>query len=552
MKQRRRTLARDSADGKDLSEKQQLEARALASLGQHCEAIEASGQSKLGRLVADLKEIGVGRRSKTRVVIFSERIATLDWLADELPTRLNLAPENIAVLHGGMTDIRQMDVIGDFGLETKKVRVLLTGDMASEGVNLHRQCHHLIHFDLPWSLITIEQRNGRIDRYGQEHRPDIRALLMAPDDEKLASDLRVLEKLLQREDEAHRAFGDSARLFGLHDAAEEEKEVTRRLADGVDADEIVPVEARTEFDLLAMITSDSQMGDAPTQAPPTLFESPYAFIDEAMRLAYGDSLEVLESRTDWADPTFVSIKPPSDLVKRLRLLPQSYLVEQKVAERLQLTGDRQLAEHKLAEALKADSLWPEIGLLSPLHPFIDWAVDKVLVGVDRNTAPVVTAEVSAATLLVQGMYSNGAGRPQLVEWLAIDPVAGTVNDMFKLLEQSGVGPTMTNPGNLTSVEGLQALVGEAVALAKKELAARRDEHDEIIRGRLEEPRNRLNNWFEQLQLLEVEFGDTLRAKRDADERLATKRRVEREIKRLETTGEPLVRVLGVLVPRGRP
>ena len=552
VKQRCRNIGSQSAEGMDLSEKQQLEADALASLGQHCEAIESSGQSKLERLVADLNQIGIGPRSKTRVVIFSERIATLDWLAEELPARLILKPENVAVLHGGMTDIRQMDVIGDFGLESKKVRVLLTGDMASEGVNLHRQCHHLIHFDLPWSLITIEQRNGRIDRYGQEHQPDIRALLMAPDDEEMASDLRVLEKLLQREDEAHRAFGDSARLFGLHDAAEEEKEIIQRLINGVDADEIVPAEAKTEFDLLAMITSDSQMSDAPTQAPPTLFESPHVFVDEAMRLAYGDALKELEARTDSADPTFVSIEPPSDLVKRLRLLPQSYLVEQKITERLQLTGDQQLAELKLAEANRGDSLWPEIGLLSPLHPFIDWAVDKVLVGVDRNTAPVITADVKVATFLVQGMYSNGAGRPQLVEWLAIDPIAGTAKDMFELLDQSGVGPTMTNPGNVAGTDEPQTHVREAVALAKRELAVRRDNYDEVIRGRLEEPRNRLTNWFEQLQLLESQFFATPTGKRSAEERLATRHRVEREIKRLETTGEPLVRVLGVLVPRGGP
>ena len=103
------------------------------------------------------------------------------------------------MLHGGLADVKQMDVIEEFGLGDSKVRLLFTGDMASEGVNLHRQCHHLIHFDLPWSLITIEQRNGRIDRYGQEHSPDIRALIVTPDHPRLTGDVRILSKLLQRE-----------------------------------------------------------------------------------------------------------------------------------------------------------------------------------------------------------------------------------------------------------------------------------------------------------------------------------------------------------------
>ncbi|MBF2013799.1 MAG: DEAD/DEAH box helicase family protein [Rivularia sp. T60_A2020_040] len=44
-------------------------------------------------------------------------------------------------------------------------------------INLHYLSHRLIHFDIPWSLMALQQRNGRIDRYGQESQPQIRYML---------------------------------------------------------------------------------------------------------------------------------------------------------------------------------------------------------------------------------------------------------------------------------------------------------------------------------------------------------------------------------------
>ena len=142
--------------GHQLDPEQQIEDDALARLDRLADAITDDNSSKLAALVQQLKGIGVGRKSPTRVVVFSERIDTLDWLASTVPAALGLKPDQIRTLHGGMADIKQMDVIEEFGLAESPVRILFTGDMASEGVNLHRQCHHLIHFDLPWSLIRIE------------------------------------------------------------------------------------------------------------------------------------------------------------------------------------------------------------------------------------------------------------------------------------------------------------------------------------------------------------------------------------------------------------
>ncbi|HEY1410632.1 MAG TPA: SNF2-related protein, partial [Rhodopila sp.] len=57
--------------------------------------------------------------------------------------------------------------------------ILISTDSLAEGLNLHRRCFHLIHLDLPYNPNRLEQRNGRIDRYGQRNDPEIRYLFLA-------------------------------------------------------------------------------------------------------------------------------------------------------------------------------------------------------------------------------------------------------------------------------------------------------------------------------------------------------------------------------------
>jgi superfamily II DNA/RNA helicase len=133
-----------------------------------------------------------------RLVIFSERIETLRWLQAQLTADLKLKPKQLEVLHGGMTDTEQQDLVERFGRLDDPLRVLLCSDVASEGLNLHYFCHRLVHFDLPWSLMVFQQRNGRVDRYGQKHQPHIVYLFTETVTERIKGDLRILEILQPR------------------------------------------------------------------------------------------------------------------------------------------------------------------------------------------------------------------------------------------------------------------------------------------------------------------------------------------------------------------
>ena len=62
-----------------------------------------------------------------------------------------------------MSDLDQQRIVEEFGRDDAPVRILVASDVASEGINLHYLSHRMIHFDIPWSLMVFQQRNGRID-----------------------------------------------------------------------------------------------------------------------------------------------------------------------------------------------------------------------------------------------------------------------------------------------------------------------------------------------------------------------------------------------------
>ena len=84
------------------------------------------------------------------------------------------------------------EVLAISGLDTERERtraaercaeedgiILVSTNSLAEGLNLHQRCFNLIHLDLPYNPNRLEQRNGRIDRYGQERDPQIRYLYLA-------------------------------------------------------------------------------------------------------------------------------------------------------------------------------------------------------------------------------------------------------------------------------------------------------------------------------------------------------------------------------------
>ncbi|WP_257944151.1 DEAD/DEAH box helicase [Brevibacterium linens] len=499
---------------------------------------------KYGALLDYLKEIGIGPKSDTRVVIFAERVATLHALQTDLTQDLKLKDDQVAILHGGLSDVEQQDVVESFKKKSSPIRVLVTGDLASEGVNLHSQCHELVHFDIPWSLIRIEQRNGRIDRYGQTQRPQITTLVLQPDSERFSGDIRVLKKLIEKENEAHTALGDAAALMGKYTAEAEEEAIKAALAKGQDLDEVVTdVDVATQHDeILDLImngladdTDDagddaSKLENLGTNAYPgdttypgpdtyptdpatglTLYPTPVAFLRDGLAMVYRNHPEQRPGTggsggVNWqfhSREAIGELEPPRDMWSRLESLPQSYLKERKVKENFKLATNKTVGRTLVDAArnstdAKNASLWPEAHYLGPLHPVLDWVADRALSRIpERGGIYIVRAEVEAPTVVVHAGLTNRRGQMVSSVFRTVTFPGGTAEfgltgefeNAAALIADLGLRSTNSNPGPIdTSV--YQPLVPAAIDIVGESI-------EEVIDSGRRRIEQRAHEWFER-------------------------------------------------------
>lgn len=98
-----------------------------------------------------------------RVLIFTEYRGTQDYIVEELGRRYG--QDKVHVVNGSMdVDERRLSIArfendGQF---------LVSTEAGGEGINLHRRCHILVNYDLPWNPMRLAQRIGRLYRYGQQ------------------------------------------------------------------------------------------------------------------------------------------------------------------------------------------------------------------------------------------------------------------------------------------------------------------------------------------------------------------------------------------------
>ncbi|WP_445145260.1 DEAD/DEAH box helicase [Dyella sp. Tek66A03] len=513
------TLARRAEQTAD----ERAEHEALENFVARLQSIDAAGFSKYQRLLVLLRDTDYAwspSHADDRLVIFSERIETLHFLQQHLRADLRLKENEVGVLHGGLGDTEQQALVERFGRSEDPIRVLLCSDVASEGLNLHYFSHRLIHFDLPWSLMVFQQRNGRIDRYGQTKQPLITYLLTETAVERIRGDLRILEVLQQKDERANRDLGDPSAFMNLHDPDLEARKVSELMAEGTAAEVVAeqleheatqPSEGEGDW-LLQFFNGAAEAAPSPLdqiKPMPSLFADDYAFAKTALE-ELGRARPIAQLSFDDGQRT-LSLTAPADLKQRLRQIPREAIADN---DRYVLSANAERVADAIERARQAKSeeqSWPAVHYLWPQHPIVEWLRDRVLTHFGRHSAPVIRSPQLAEgerAFVLMGLIPNRKGQPLLVDW----QVAVLKGDASIMLEpfttfseraQLRAG-TLPNPGKPLDAAVLQHDLRRAVAHMQQHMRERQQhfaaDMAERLRSTLANLKRLQDKQIEQLEL----------------------------------------------------
>jgi len=417
--------------------------------------------------------------------------------------------------------------------------------------------------------MVFQQRNGRVDRYGQDREPLLLYLMTESDNEKIKGDTRILELLIQKDQQAVKNIGDPAALMGVYDIDLEEDITAQAIEKGQSAEAFdEALEARTQetqddgIDLLALL-----MGDAPPptgataesrqRRMPSLFASDYAYTKAAMTYLGAQAGADLHFDDPREELTFTA---PDDLKDRFAYLPSETWPEHGY---FALSADRQAIQDEIKRCRSTEKAWPRLQYLWEQHPVVMWLNDKVLTAFGRHEAPVIRIPnrlaADEAIVLAMGLIPNRKSQPVVQHWFGIRFRGGEVEDVIEdvddIVQATGLGREfIPNTGEAFDTSSLQALIPKAVEYAEVWMSSKRDAFNTRMMPQLQQH-------LEDLQRLEarkVEQLDLRFKQAQQGGRQARKEKEERRIGDLfthyrqwikdtmETEDEPYIQIVAVL------
>ena len=461
----------------------QAELDLLEEVLEKAKKVTARRDSKLQKLLDTVLRQRLAADPK--VVIFTRYVDTMNYLAQQIQRDKRYANAIIPTIHGGLNERQRREIFRDF--ERAKVGVLVATDAISEGINLQHAAAQVIHYELPWNPNRLEQRNGRVDRFGQR-KPVVYVRTMVMDE---TLDATILKVLVEKAAQIRRDYGFSPPYFGDETS----------ILDLLEQHDVTLGPKQLTFEDLAAGTPDEPV------------ENPFA--EETLERIKGDSfygqthisLPEIERRLE---ETAATVGSPEQiqrfLFSGLNRFGCSVVENADGSWRILITNPalQTASMGEVIERATFDPEWalddPDVTLLDVGHPLVRRLIEEVKQNAFREkgdrkgcpygrTAYVVTPDVAEVTALFHllaryvvhtepasiveellptalPMYSNQpsiVSRQQASRLLAAQPSAQTRT-------ASEVQEALTDA---LAIEGLDGLLESAVEDRRRELAAER-------------------------------------------------------------------------------
>ena len=170
----------------------------LQSLIQSAESLAGSSNDpKLAKLTAHIQELV---KEGFQPVIFCRYIATAHYLAEYLRGKFKKAA--IKAITGELTPGEREAAVAE--MADAEQRILVATDCLSEGINLQSLFTAVVHYDLSWNPTRHEQREGRVDRFGQQAK-EVRSTMLYGEDNPV--DGAVLQVILRKAENIRKELG---------------------------------------------------------------------------------------------------------------------------------------------------------------------------------------------------------------------------------------------------------------------------------------------------------------------------------------------------------
>lgn len=511
--------------------------------------------SRFQLLLEQLQQIGwTGQANSPRILVFTEYVETQKALAQAIARSFKLphsekfedqAKQAIASINGACPDIHLMSAVEAFGTQTSPVRMMIATDVASEGINLHHQCHHVIHYDLPWSIITLIQRNGRVDRIGQTQTPILRYLMVETKNGLLKGDSAIFERLIDKVEEINRTARSGESQLKLYDPEKEaeyiaeqgllagdrtilDQSIAGSIANAREASEVETVisaaNLKDDSDLLAFLlggpgaTEDAVPVEQPKEAPSL---SILSFAQPNSRIRFYKDIDFLkeayrllrEANRDYPEldieGKMITLTAPPDLRRRLgatihkndiifgaTAIPQEAWTEH---DQFRLTDDVERVKLAIIAARNTSGYWSKELLCSEAHPIMQWLVERLLMQFSRDEAPIVTSkhlEGGELAFCFIGQVPSKAGSPLVVDAHAVRIRRGGQSKIASLrdtLTEAGF-EQLANTKTPAKAEPAQLLLTAAVEASLEHLKALEKERQGKVMPLLRQEERRLRDW----------------------------------------------------------